>query len=759
MITWKDRLITLKNAKNDHLNQLILILQDCNDLKREEVSEFYKFLTGTIKMYPDALEIVIKRILEDWQRSPKAFVLFKSTVSFLARLKSTLRRQEFKSKISKLWPIIFEYPGENRLKLFLVREYRRELSFDWLLEFVMRDENEFFYAVDFGAQELDYAARAAIDILMELLGKAKKKSVPENDNFIDELRVSGILEKIGSLWRSPSFNNPDGLILKLLALASSISGASNTIFDSLPGLLDTFLSEGWCNSENIWQFRLVDSIIQRFPKKQYVLSQSRQELAQVSIQIVRISTKSLDYVLKDAEYSKTITGLIKSVLDRWEDLTDCPGEVELEFSEKIRWFLDESYKRLVTDSDSLGFNLLSVLSRGFIECFAPLLLLLFRNALKLSVLDSSGLDCLNLITKHLVNDGGTDRSFRYLFKEYPSLISDVYTLINKIDTENCSYLWLLMLVESSRTRRVLIDFLINPEQIKMVKNDTFWIEFVGRLVESDDLWTGNNTNLNVSKEFLSRAQRIETSLAQVQMQQVSHYFLVLLKHFINCHENKLIEPESVQFILKHSKQNLEMLSLVLSYEIDVLKYLKDLHPFENVEIAKKVYNTVKGRLCDPKVLVNRIFSADLDALVQWNLHIESDNLTFKPDEAFEVDHQPAKDYGNYLNNLFCELVNNTASLIKETDDSIEMYLEYHKYGQIRSMALMQETLLSRYRCSELLLRIPLTILRTSGKEFGSIVLDDLLVKGWRQEDLDIIKELSVECDFGDLIAYYQDRLV
>ena len=739
---WRDRLASLKKSGKDYKSLLISILSKEVTSESSSISEFFKFLSGAVQAYPDVHEIVIERILQEWNIIRDGIhcgVLFKSTVSFLGRLKGTVRRTK---EIKKLWSLIFSYPGEDHLKLILVREYRKEIPFLWLFEFVMRNDTELFYSVDLNAEELGRDALAVIDILLELMGKTKKSG---NNEIVDELRISGLLEKIGSLWRMPCRSFSNERILKLLTLASSIASTSNNIFDSLPGLLDALILT---ETTNLWTFRLVDSILRKFPKRQYVLSQSRAELSQVSGQVIKLCALSLNYALKDPEHGRTVAGLVKSVLERWDNLTaDCPNEIEEEFLEKVSWFLDESYKQL--ELIDVGFLVTNVMIFEFIPDFQPLLDRFFRNSVKYALLKRET-DSLLLIVNHLVIDGGTDRSFPILFKEFPSLISDVYSLIEGIDTESLDFRWLLVLAASPRTRQVLMDFLIDPEQIHRIQNDTFWIEFMGRLVVSASCtdkyncksgwnWIGEELN----KEFLKRASLQKTC-------NFSSYFYNLLKYSI------LNDPfkckETIKFILKCSKGNSELFNLALERNFDILEYLKDLVPFNNEENSKKVFILLKDRIRSPLLLLDCLFKGQEDSLYEWKLLQESDNLSYT---QFNGEGERLLiDFGDYLENLFTE-ISSDSNLIEVSEDPIQMYLEYFKYGQIFSMLSMHETLLSRYKLTELLVRIPLKLLLATGKEFGSIVLDNLFLTGWTAEDLLIISKYQIS---RDLLNYYKNRI-
>ena len=737
----RELLVEFKNLKGDYNKWLKDIL---NVKIIDDYSEFFKFLTGAVKIHPDSLDIVIERIQAEWQNSHKicdSAALFKGTVSFLGRLKKTVRRQEFNRKISKLWPIIFNFPGQDRLKLHLVREYRRELPFGWLYEFTLRDE--FFYNENLNVEAMDAGGMAVIDILMELLDKSRG-----DDDFIDELRVSGLLEKIGSLWRSPALISPESRIVKLLAMASLISGSN--IFDSLQCLMTVLITV----PVDIWTVRLVESILRKYPKRQYVLSQSRAELNVISKEVIQITTKSIDSYAESAEMNKTVCGLVKSVLERWEGMA-CSCESEIEFCTKVAEFLEISYK---SDSNDFGYNLLNVFAKEFIDPLLPQISFFFRNSLKSTAKKSNEITNLSFFTNILVNDGGTDRDFPLLFKEHPSLVFDVHELLSIKGNEMNRFDWLLTLADSSRTRNVLINFLIDPKQINEIESNQFWINFMGRLTRGIEFEKINQwTNGKLLSRFLERAKGCDPDC-------FDDYFYDLLKIVIE--RLKDIDDIDLLFILTITKTNIEIFNWILckfDCKLIILNNLIDFIPFGN-SLAMRVYEILKGNLLSIDELISCLFQSrdrDADALIkamaQWNLLIESNNLNF----VEETNKEPffTKDYGNYLEILFEGIQNTKTPLIKESNDPIEMYLEYYKYGQIRSMLVLQKELLSLYRCSELLLRIPLAVLRASGPDFGGIILDSILTKGWELEDLDVI--MSSTCsdyNFDLLKVYYKTRI-
>lgn len=247
MTNWRELAVALK--KNDYssstadpVSWLQVILSD-NPVITDprEYSNFFKFLLIAVKVRTfETLPIVIKRIIKEWEwfkhlkhvsnNDQCGNHLFQATVSFLIHLKKATRKEFFRSEIVRLWMILFSETIEGDLypKLFLVREYRRELSFNWLLDYVAigcpeNVSSSLFYNVHFNEYDLDVRSQAAIDILIELLEKAKRgDQVGDNEDDRDDLRVSGVLEKIGSLWKANSLMNPvyKGKILKLLALAS-----------------------------------------------------------------------------------------------------------------------------------------------------------------------------------------------------------------------------------------------------------------------------------------------------------------------------------------------------------------------------------------------------------------------------------------------------------------------------------------------------------------------------------------------------------
>lgn len=757
---WKQHLLPLRegDCTTRDLLESIVILKD------EEYSDFFKFLTAAVRAKPKVLDIVIERIQQEWLRYSANPHLFKSTVSFLGRLKKSVRREEM-SEIVKLWPLIFDFPKENRLKLLLVKEYRRDLPFHWLLDFVLRDG--FFYDENLNLDELDCGGVAVIEILVEILEKARSSG--DTSDLCDELRVSGLLEKIGSLWRCPSRHK----LLKLLALASSIS--NNTIFDSLPALLHELSSE----DNSLWRLRLVDSILKRYPKKQYVLSQIRAELIGISEYVIKISADSLDSLDGDMEVIKSACSLLKSVLERWEALA-CTIEVELMFFESVKRFLDKTYKDV---RDEGGFRVLYVFSREFVESMRYLLLIFFRNSVKYAAVCVRGVDvgvnvddvdeatsystdtdilrwvALNSFTRLMVFDGGTDLGLLRLFREYPSLISDIHALIQFIGNEDdpVRWEWILLLAESPRTKNVLIDFLIDPKQVNELECDAFWLAFMGNLVTEDnfevvDRWLGGK----LVDQYFQRAKRFGRE-DQMQMNNVHLLKIVLTRDGdINC---------NLGFIFKCCRGNPEMFNWILLNKISdpeiIYNHLTELVPLGNASISRKVHELVKDRIRKADELIDCLLQPIPDrlALAEWNLLIESGKIKYKNDD--EIDNNTAKDYGNYLERLFEVVVSPDEStvLVKGSDDPIEMYLEYYKYGQIRSLTLLQADLLNTYAKVELLLRIPLTILRATG--LGP-VLDHLLVEGWAEDDLWVVEKYSRnaedELNLLRLRMYYKNRI-
>lgn len=768
---WKGHLRTFKQIPRDHQSDEYRFkwLKSILNIKlnEKEYSEFFKFLTEIVKIHPETLDLVIERIRAEWQNG-SSVLLFKSTGSFLGRLKKSLRRQEFKGKLSRLWSIIFNFPAQDRLKLHLVREYRRELPFGWLYEFVLNDS--FFYIENLNSEVMETGAMAVVDILMELLDKSRGEQ-----ELMDELRFSGLLEKIGSLWKSPALSK----IIKLLAMASSIS--INNIFDSLPSFMEALIEHGECGCDCVWRVRLVDSILRKYSKRQYVLSQSRAELNSISKQIIKITSKSIDNYSESAEMNKSICGLVKSVLERWEGMA-CSIESEMEFCEKVGEFLEISYKNDPNDVNAeFSYNLLNVFAKNFIDPLIPQITFFFRNSLKLTIKTwksyKNAFSALNIITKILVNDGGTDRDFPLLFKEYPSLIEDVHKILSIKGNEMNRLFWLLTLAESPRTKKVLIDFLIDPKQINEIESNEFWINFMGRLTANgsncfDEVNQWSNGQL--LDQFLPRAKQLGKNMPDEN-------FFKLLKHFLeesaHCETSNDPPPiDMVLFLLISCKTNIEMFNWLIgkiNCKTIILNNLKDLIPFENEEIAKKVYEVVKNDLMSIDEIINFLFQSKDEEMLkrsvtQWNLLIESGNLisfvTGDDGDYDGDDHQyvQTEAYGNYLEKLFEGIQKNTNTkiqLIKESNDPIEMFLEYHKFGQVRSMKILQNLLLSKFKCSELLLRIPLVVLGASGPYFGGIILDSLILNGWDDKDEGIVMSSScTENDFDLLKMYYKNRI-
>ena len=140
-------------------------------------------------------------------------------------------------------------------------------------------------------------------------------------------------------------------------------------------------------------------------------------------------------------------------------------------------------------------------------------------------------------------------------------------------------------------------------------------------------------------------------------------------------------------------------------------------PFGDINLAKTVFRMIGKNLMEPSELIDVIFSktVSIDCLYQWNLWTESGKLEYSNDEEYA--ELPSTDYGGYLEDLFNEISSISATLVKESDDIVEMYLEYYKYGHVRSMKIIQSELLKRFKCTELLVRIPI-ILKSGGKDFG-----------------------------------------
>ena len=261
MSVWKGLLGTFcklptSEIKINWLKELLLV----NDPARVEYSEFFKFLSGVIKWDPSPaiLDLVITKILKEWsnqenkQTDMESLLLFKCTVSFLGRINKSTRKDKFVSHLSRIWQKVFNYPAQEFIKLKLIREYRRELPFIWLFNYVLTDE-EFFYRQDLNFMGFDSGKGTVLvvfEILIELLEKGRR--VDDSGEMMNDLRVSGLLEKIGALWQNllqTDFNSNDqninnismvSKLLKLLALASSIA-SSNNLFGSLPDLLASLL--------------------------------------------------------------------------------------------------------------------------------------------------------------------------------------------------------------------------------------------------------------------------------------------------------------------------------------------------------------------------------------------------------------------------------------------------------------------------------------------------------------------------------------
>ena len=791
MANWKELAVELKTQQHEPTWLQSILSATPEITNPQEYSDFFKFLSISVRIRPTAmLPIVLKRILSEWlqrgysdrsiRRDNKCdkegvLMLFRGTVSFLIRLKKNTRRQFFVSEIFPLWTIIFSesFEADEYPKLMLVREFRRELSFKWLFSYICGFEAEpnpsnFFYSVNLSEFQLDCKAQASIDILIELLEKIKREGRQEDSDECVDLRVSGVLEKIGSLWRADALMNPvyKSKLLKLLALASLISGSSNNIFDSLPGLMDLLSSDSRCC---VWTFRLVESIMKKYPTRQYVLSQSRAEISQISRQVIKISAFSL----LNCEMDKSVCGMMKSVLERWESLTECPVEVESEFIKNVEGFLNDSYTKMINNGASdcfdTEFELLSVFIKYFINPLKPKLTLFFRNALKQATLhpnNPSSLINLNAVTGLLVEDGGTDLAFKKLFLDHPSLVIDVGTLIGRIENESKLHfaIWLTMLAESPRTRNVLIEFLVDPIQITFqLKSDALWMDFFSKILTNDPMeiekilkWTQGK----LVEEFYRRVLQ-DGNGAEFHS---SVYVLIEILFNLEAFQSHELFPE----ILKIAKSNIQLLSWILSnlpshlITTGIGKVLLEMVPFGNEQLARKVYGLIGAKLKGPIELIANLFTkndSEDSNVDQWNLLVESRYLTCSIDEEFI--ELPSTDYSSYLEELFHQISNDSDSInsiVKESQDMIEMYLEYYKYGHVRSMRIIQTELIKRHSCVELLVRIPLVILKSGGKEFGARVLDDFIINGIRRDELHFIKEANADM-LACLAEYYRDRLV
>lgn len=502
--------------------------------------------------------------------------------------------------------------------------------------------------------------------------------------------------------------------------------------------------------------------MKKYPVKQYVLSQSRAELSQISGQLMKICINAVRSVTDDESAMFPICGMMRSVLERWESLTGCPIDIENEFVETVETFLDNGYSKMLehtqsSNSFNLHFELLSVFTKYFVDPLKPKLALFFRNALKYSAIqsDTKSFIILNTVTSLLVEDGGTDTAFKQLFIDHPSLVSDIHTLIDVIDakySDNLSVsVWLMCLIGSPRTKEVLIDFLVDPEQIIHLKSDPFWMNFFSTLLkeESDVPKIFDWTNGKLVSEFYRRNIRESSNIRDTS--------IIKILFSLPCFR----EHEKFPEILKICKNDTKTLGWILSNVSSVSEIetvLLEMTPFGDTNLAKTVFGMIGNNLMKPSELIDVILgkTVNLDCLYQWNLWIESGKLEYSNDEEYA--ELPSTDYGGYLEDLFNEISSISATLVKESDDIVEMYLEYYKYGHVRSMKIIQSELLKRFKCTELLVRIPLMILKSGGKEFGQRILDEILKSGMDVEDMGIIKGADDKM-LENLRYYYKNRLI
>ena len=425
----------------------------------------------------------------------------------------------------------------------------------------------------------------------------------------------------------------------------------------------------------------------------------------------------------------------------------------------------------------------------------------FRNSLKYAAINpkSDRFDCLNNLVKVILIDGGTDRNLPLLFREYPSLVSDVHDLIKVMDESEIDAepkrQWLLGMAECIRTKEVLRSFLIDPEQINSLKSDEFWLQFMSRFsINNGNVYiTAMNNNFNFEwfdkvnqwsneklvNEFVNRSRSVKIN---------SDFHDLLLKMVIFKKKNIFNNEIDTKFILTRVKDNSELFNWILDiFTIEgkqiISTHLIDLVPLKNSKIAKKLFNLVELRPFEE--LIDEIFkigsnsnnnsnsnsnsNSGIQALAEWNLWIESDNFVFDEDEQFQSDDKRCNNYKNedededdfgfYLENLFSELVaDSNVQLVKESNDPIEMYLEYFKYGQYRSMRLLQPLLESTNKLIDLLLKIPLVVLKASGPDFGAAVLNEFVEGKWGRENLEIIWACGNEGKLDELKMYYKNRI-
>jgi hypothetical protein len=772
-MVWKDRLIELlkkepREAQRDYLRNVLSLEEEPID----NYSEFFKFLSGVVGANPTLLDEVISRILVEWTgkealHSPDSlWLLFRSTVSFLGRLDGTIRREKFNSQISLLWPVIFSCQAvigdsmADNLKLMLVREYRHELALPWLLEFVTRDEN-FFYRSDLNASANSTGAQAVIDVLMELLVRA-----PGSD-CIEDLRCSGVLEKIASLWRSPVATPK---IIKLLALATSISASCDGLFESLPDLLKHLDSIAAIRVSPKWTIKLAQSILLKFPKRQYILSPNRAELNRISSQILELAIKGIQLLCEEriatSSFSHTVWSFVESILERWNDLACQDEAVEDAFVCEIQLYLDYSYK---TADNNQKFMLLIFakncpLLAANQGIFESLPIRLFRNSLK-----TQNPRSLALFTKILVNSASTQFRFPELLRLYPSLTLDVHELLqeqcivgsNKTDS---NLNWLFMLAACSMTRTALLESLLDPSQIDALPPKK-WIKFFFNLLQCNELdfpRVAQWTNDNLVTCFILRARLAEED----------EMSLFLLKLILSARPDLLTvaTSEDVAFLLTLTSSDPGLLENVILSLPEDCDLLSNLIRFEDEVSARVVYNRLKlkdsiRRPCD---LIDVIFTkgstfeAISGALDEWNLLLDAKEIEIVSDVLLEdtcSNFSVSVSFGNFVDELFTSL-NPDGQLIRESEDTLEMYLEYCKYGQFESMRQLEDgVLLSRYRISELLMKIPLALVVSRVSNFGRTILDDFLNGGWDFNDARVLSSSSASGEhFENLKLYYLDRI-
>lgn len=725
----------------------------------------FTFFSKITHSNPEVLPSIINWILR-LSFADRRTVL-QNIITFLLKLSKRIRKAFFLPHIFPLWRMLFyemklELDAQKKLKL--IHEFNRELPLQWTIEYIINDPN-FFYYEDLNSVSSPLILNILIDLMERCRKDSKTSTSADSVDWKEELRLSGILEKIGSLW--PLILQQDNenttnlkLVLKALALASSIS-TTNSLFHDLDNLLIA-LNSSLVKSdakEIVWILRLADTIVRRTPKRIYVLSHSRAELATISKPLIEIISTALNLPRTDNEtmtYKASLASLIQGIMERWEALA-CPLEIEADFIAALQTYLDRSYYDDSGENDDYKIMNSLLLTTTSSFNFGTLLISFFRNILRLTAIHHQHhMKILIKFSRYLVLDEGTDRSFPLLFRHFPGLVEDIYQIIER--DKMLTLEWLSILTESGRTREPLLSFILDPKQIERLFYGKSWIDLMGKFVESEksyhkiDNWTEGGLSRRLLQEILSLNESDDQK-----------YSCVLLKCALQ--ENTIQSIPNTASFLKRTTSDLELFKTLLELcNVEELRgHLPEIIPFlsdsdsDSDETAKILFLKHQPTM-KLEVLLKKLFDFESGfqerriAAAEWKLFI----LVEKEKSSFEIEiaHMKTEDYSKYLTDLFTSISQHEQqeqqqSLVSDSKDPVEMFLNYWKFGQIRAARTLIPTLLSERRKSELLLRIPLSILVETA-DFGQSILVDLFKVGWSEKDVSIVQSMLEKKKFLEI---------